>query len=401
MCSIETVDCPPADWPRIEANVVYGNPRCTGFSTITAGYGADCHGPWAKACQDIHDLTAYALNNYDVIVWESVQQAFTVGRPLLDYLVNDVYGPAGYRVAHLLLNAASFGNAQQRKRYFFVAYRGHKNFNVSPPEIEPHYPVTYDALWDLRDRKTHAGDIHSKQGTDYNFDTHTDLTTHEWECLHILPNGWDLNLLARWDLERMPKKYQDCWRYRTSDMPFSMHGIVRLNWCRPHPTIHSSACRFVHPERHRPLTVGEISTVMGWPCIPVGPNPVAQIAKGVCPEVATWLGHQVQYYLDDAWGSEDWESSYCPKRCEWVGSDAHGKLEKTFDLTKYVGTIFDRSRYDVDMLQRHRFNVDSHTGELVRPWTKIRESSGPHDRAKGVRIRSEVDEVDVLDESTP
>lgn len=366
-----------AQWPDVEAQLCYGNPRCTGFSCITAGYGEDCHGPWAKQTLDIHELCHYAAGRCDLVIWESVQQAFTTGRPMLDYLRDEIFAPRGYRIAHVLLNAASFWNAQQRRRYFFVAYRDDRNFNIRPPGISPYEPTLYDAIWHLRDRPAHEGRI-GKKGEDYDFDTYLKLTKNEKHVLPKLPNGWGLNGLARWDYDSLHPDQKLTWDARESNMPFSMHCIYRTNWMRPSPTLHSSAGRFIHPDHDRPLTVGELSTIMGWPDVPRGAMPVAQIAKGVTPQAGRWLAEQAKAYLDDEWGSEDWESSYNPNTAVWEGRSARGQLEKTFDLTRYVGRVFNRERFDVTEFHGRRFNVQRGTGRTARPWSDVAESVRRH-----------------------
>ena len=360
------VNRPNRDWPDLQADFIYGNPRCTGFSTITAGYGDACHGPWSKQTQDIHDLMGYAIGRADVIIWESVQQAFSVGRPLLDYLRDEVCKPNHYRVAHILMNASSFGNAQQRKRYFFVAYRDDRNFNIEPPQIGMTKPCTADWLWDLRERETRAAQLWAR-GAEYDGDCYCDLTPDEWAAVPHLPNGWDLNAMGRYAIDLLPPKMQRTWRFRTSDMPFSMHGIVRTNWLTPFPTIHSSAARFIHPSHNRPVTLLELSTIMGWDGrIPVGYQPVAQIAKGVVPSAGEWLAKQAMYYLNGAWGDQDWESSYDPHKGEWVGRDTHGQHEKIFNLTRYTSHVFKREDYPHVQLHEHRFDVERRRAQLAR-----------------------------------
>lgn len=345
---IETINEPEAKWPDIKADFCFGNPRCTGFSCITSGYSGDTHGPWAKQTKDIHDLCEYAVDRYDVICWESVQQAFTTGRPLLDYLRDEIFVPKHYRIAHIMLNAASFGNAQQRRRYFFVAYRNDRQFNIVPPEITPWYATTYDAIWDMRHRKTNPCKLWCD--ADYDADSYTQLTDDEWAIVPHLPYGYDTNALARKARHLLPEKYQVTWDYRLSDMPFSMHCPHRCAYQRPFSTIHSSAGRVIHPEHDRPVTVGELSRIMGWgDLIPHGKNPVAQIAKGVVPQAGTWIAMQALMYLNNKWGNEDWESSFNDVTAEWEGRDTKGAVEKYFDLTRYVGKQYDEDRFDPEV----------------------------------------------------
>lgn len=372
---VKTINGEPEEWPAVDAAFAYGNPRCTGFSTITAGYDESTHGAWAKQTCDIHQLCNYAVGKYEAVIWESVQGATTTGRELLDYLRDEVFVPAGYRIAHVLLNAASFGNSQQRKRYFFVAYKKDRNFNVVPPDISPYYATMYDDIWDMRDRPTR--EIEHNNSLDYDFDTYYKLTDLEKVCVPKLPNGWNLNMMARYDYDSLPEKYQKKWDTRCSDMPFSMHCIFRTNWMRPSPTLHSSCCRFIHPDLNRPLTIGELSTIMGWEGhIPQGKAPIAQIAKGVCPAAGTWLAEQVELFLNDEWGDEDWESSYNPITATWEGRNTEGALEKTFDLTKYVGHNFDKDRFP-GVEPKHLFNIDDH-GRVIRAWKEVARATNSH-----------------------
>lgn len=340
-----------ANWPDIrDAQFCFGNPRCTGFSTITSGYGEDVHGPAAKCTVDIHQLCNYAAGRFDVIVWESVQQAYSVGKPLLDYLVKEVFEPKHYRVAHVFINAASFGNAQQRKRYFFVAYRDDRNFNIVPPDISSYYNTVHGAIGHLKDRETHAGKLYGDH--EYDFDTYVDLSDDEWAVVPHLPNGWCMNIFAKYRTHLLPPRMMTTWKLRASDMPFSMHCIGRINYNRPSPTIHSSACRMIHPELDRPLTVGELATIMGWPDIPVGSAPSAQIAKGVVPDVGQWLAEQAILCIDNHWGKDDFESSFNDNTGEWEGRDCESErpLEKVFNMTKFVGK--DYRHYDDSAIRR-------------------------------------------------
>lgn len=376
---VECINCASEDWPKRSGHMLFGNPRCTGFSSITGGYDDDTHGPWAKQTVDIHQLVDYGIaNSFETIVWESVQQAFTTGHDLIKYLVEEKFAPAGYRIAHLFLNAASFGNSQNRKRYFFVAYKRGKNFNIVPPNIDHYYETVRSAIWDLRDRQTNE----MESPHVYDRDSYIKLTPNEKAVLGRLPSGWNLNMLVKYDYDAMPDDFKLKWDVRNSAMPFSMHCIHRLQWMRPFPTIHSNASRFIHPWRDRPITVGECATAMGWgDAIPAGPKPFAQIAKGIVPDLGEWLTQQVIRYLDDEWGDEDWESSYCPVSGEWRGGDVDGALEKTFDLTTYCGRVLRDSTHGQDVRrQRVLFNFDRYTGERIRPWGVVKAGYKGDDR---------------------
>lgn len=324
----------------------YGNPRCTAFSSYSAGASIKARGPTADCTQDIWDLCRFGLHaDLDVIAFESVQQCYTVGRPLLDRLRDELFVPNHYRIAHLFVCTAAEGNAQRRKRYFFVAYRDDKNFNVSKPALPGRCTTVRDVLEEPRfaEARVREYKLNGTDNIDYDANCYTELTDDEKSVLSYMQEGWSLNHLARTyneSLGEINAHFGQLWRRRTSDLPFSLHGIARIrnDWfC---PTIASTSDRLIHPIKDRPLTLGEIAAMMGWPegHIPVGPNPVAQIGKGVVPATAAWLAAQIRDYLDDAWSEDDFESTY--RSGEWFGTDYTRTLshpvEKVFNMTAYL-----------------------------------------------------------------
>jgi len=373
VCGVNTVNSDAKDWPKIEADWVFGNPRCTGFSCITSGYSEETHGAWAKQTRDIHELMEYGVkNDYPVICWESVQQAYSTGRELLDYLRDQWCVPNGYRIAHLFINAGTFGCPQMRKRYFFLAYKKDANFNIVPPDLYPWRPATYDPLYQMKDMEAYEYPFHTSDG--YDGGAYCQLSEDEKEVVPLLPNGYCLNRFAKYSPTSLPEHYRFVWMARTSDMPFSLHCISRTSWLNQFPTMSSSCIRQIHPEHHRPFTVRELAAAMGWgDNIPVGRNPGAQLAKGVVPAVGQWLAEQVDLYLDNHWGNEDWESSYNHRDCVWEGDDVHGADEKVFNLTNYVSTI--RRSHDVlpygGVPHKYRFNLDPDTGKPIIPWDEL------------------------------
>lgn len=325
------------DWPVHNVEFTYGNPRCTGFSCITSGYGEDTHGPWAKQTKDVHDFCHYSIaTGADIIIWESVQQAYSTGRLLLDYLRDELFVPAGYRIAHVFVNAATFGNAQNRRRYFFVAYRNNRNFNVTPPDIQDHGTFANTIGCHLH-RKTTAKNYLSRNA-EYDEDTCLELLPDEVAILPHMKEGEHMNGWARDNedlLEAIAPHYFEVWLRRGSMMPFSLHCIQRPKWSGHCPTLHSSCSRIIHPIHNRTLTVLELSTIMGWDMIPRGWWPQAQLAKGVVPAVGQWLAEQAKAYVDDVWGNDDWNTKYSKQTGVWEGERCDGDVEKVIDMTQY------------------------------------------------------------------
>jgi len=324
----------------------YGNPRCTAFSSYSAGAGCDVRGPFAGPTRDIWDLCEFGIRaNLDLISFESVQQCYTVGRELLDVLVGKLHANR-YRVVHLFVNTAAEGNAQKRRRYFFVAYRNDRNFNVMMPDL-PKYRTTVGDVLDrpeFQNRLVHEGKLYGKTNTNYDRDTYVNLSPLEKELIPYLHQGQSFNDFARNnenDLKRLSSAYFEKWKHRTSEIPFSLHSPTRLKQNGHCPTISSTSTRLIHPTKSRPLTVSEIAAMMGWPksFIPVGPNPIGQIGKGVVPATGEWFAEQVKLYLENYWDDEDFESNYNHRVKRWIGNEftkTNGPIEKVFRLTDYL-----------------------------------------------------------------
>jgi len=339
------------DWPLIkDCDLIFGNPRCTGFSCITAGQGENTHGPWAKQTKDVHDFCRYvAAAQPQVAVWESVQQAFTVGRPLLDYIRDEIIVPAGYRIAHLFINSAMFGNSQNRRRYFFVAYKRNLKFNAEVPKLPKYKATLTEAIALLASRKTNEARL-GREGEPYNADSSLLLSCREAAVVPHLATRQCLNNFAKTQLTLLREvcpKYADTYETRISERPFSMHCIRRLDWDRQCPTLHSSCSRLIHPDLNRALTVRELATIMGWSHVPVGDLPVCQIVKGVVPAVGQWLAEQVEHSLNKDW-STDWETKYNHHTGYWDGQYTEAD-EKIIDMTHYYPKI---RRIDDDV-QKH------------------------------------------------
>ncbi len=334
---------PKGEWPvDQDAAFVFGNPRCTAFSTCTAGHKT-AHGAFAPQTKDIIQLMNHSVGNYDVIVWESVQQAWTVGKPLLEQIVREL--PDTYRVAHVMLNSASFGNPQNRKRYFFVAYRDHLTFNVEPPVMQNACSLA-DAIWDRKDRETR---MIRPCDPDYDEDCWMRMSPDNLHTLKGLPSGKSLNWLADNRPEALHEKLLDQWLLSDKRHVFmGAFSIHRLHWLRHCPTIHGAAGCFVHPWCHRGMTVGELARCMGWEeVIPKGKNPLAQLAKGVVPELGEWLAHQVKDCLDHKYAPSD--------DCEFVAyrsghleeQSSKDKKEKFIDMTNWVAPLKEEDEYDI------------------------------------------------------
>ncbi len=326
------------------ASFCYGNPRCTSFSSYSAGADRSVRGPYAEPTRDIWDLCKFGLiAGFNLIAFESVQQCYTVGRELLEVLRDELFIPNNFRIAHLFVNTAAEGNAQKRRRYFFVAYRDDRNFNVMLPNLPKYQTTVGDVLNKFINRPTREGKFNGKNFA-YDADSYKPVKGREKAVVSRLKEGESYTRFAKYRLEELKsisEYHYEKWIHRTSGIPFSLHAPVRLRWNGCCPTVSSTSRNFIHPRRDRPLTVRELAALMGWPknFIPVGQNPIAQIGKGVVPATGEWFAEQIKLYLEDFWKDEDFESSYNNKSKRWVGNTfakTNKPIEKIFRLTNYI-----------------------------------------------------------------
>lgn len=119
----DSVASPPEQWEVVPANFVFGNPPCSGFSTLSpkAFRGTD------SAINDyMWELVTYAGRVApEIVAWESVQQTFRQGLELMRQLHAKLEEMSGheYHLTHVLHNNLSHGGTSMRRRYFWVASR--------------------------------------------------------------------------------------------------------------------------------------------------------------------------------------------------------------------------------------------------------------------------------------
>lgn len=127
---------PAPEWEVLEAEYVFGNPPCSGFSTLSP---ASYRGMDASINNCMWELVRYAAAvKPEIVAWESVQQTFRQGLPLLRDLHAELEERSGHRYTlfHVLHNNAALGGVSIRKRYFWVASR--IPFGVEKTTIDPY-----------------------------------------------------------------------------------------------------------------------------------------------------------------------------------------------------------------------------------------------------------------------
>lgn len=277
-------------------DMLYGNPRCTAFSCLSGGCSSRRRGPDAEPTVDIRQLCHYGRRHRATfIVWESVRQALSVGRSLVEDEQRKFLA-AGYDVTHLTMTTKNFNCAQNRRRYFFVASRTRLQILAPPSVRQPTLGDVVEPL--LRRRVQEVKNLPRVFCTDP--DVCPALNPDERAVTSLLHEGESLNALCRYryeELERASPRYADICLFRHSNLPFGLHGLRRLRWDAVCPTLHSGSKNWLHPRLDRKLSVAELAALMGWETTPLGLKAIEQIVKGIVPSVGEWLARCVEVSL--------------------------------------------------------------------------------------------------------
>lgn len=134
-------------WTPYRVPLVFGNPPCSGFSLLS-------HKDFRGSASPINSCM-WALINFaarcdpEMVIFESVQPAFSQGRDLMQALRASLEEQVGrpYDLVHVLHNANAVGGCAERRRYFFVASR--IPFGIEIPTVT-RVPTLMDAIGDLR-----------------------------------------------------------------------------------------------------------------------------------------------------------------------------------------------------------------------------------------------------------
>lgn len=294
----EFQEAEPDQWEPRPADLVFGNPPCSGFSSRgTVVWYKDEHG--VRRSKDIRSENSsindcmYALVRYaarcnpQVIVFESVQGAFTRGRDLMQDLRADLEARTGtfWNLYHVLHNVTDLGGAQIRKRYFWVASR--IPFGVDPMQ---HEPVTVrDRIGDLENVELGSLDGHNIDWTDGQQRIHELATRFDWPehdrsgpvYARAVEAGVELD---HWNGGLVTDK---------GDTQFSPRRLV---YDAPSCVLTGDApWKIVHPTQPRTLTHREIARLSGfpddWSCTEYMAKRKNNYwwGKGICVEAGQWI----------------------------------------------------------------------------------------------------------------
>jgi site-specific DNA-cytosine methylase len=265
-----------------------------------------------------------------IIVMESVRQAYTIGRSLMQhlrYLIEERTG-LRYDLYHVMQDALELGGAARRPRYFMVLSQ--VPFGVEYPTVG-RVPYLRDVWSDIRDHPlTWEAQPYRRPPTWWSAKARGDNTTFDGHQRHMglpirraldlydmveenggWPPGWSIGRVAEHCYDTLGK-LPDSWTHMipkllTKKPRFHMGfaSITRWDPNKHGRVIMGSALDMVlHPWEPRTITHREAARVMGfpddWKIKPLRRNAGlrATWGKGITTQCGRWIGEQVTHALD-------------------------------------------------------------------------------------------------------
>ena len=325
-----------------------GTPPCSGFSLLNSSKNANKRGPDAAINSCMKDLVTYASKctgldgepGPEIVSYESVQQAYSIGRPLIQALRNILERNTGqkYAITHVKMSGASVGNAQMRHRYYPVFHR--IPFRIEAPNVEKVFTY-HDAIGDLMGLKL------QKEWQPYVEEPFTEYQRERWSDDGGVTDHWTqetttLNKLLEeiypyWnageDITKPLQRYYDehgrpprhmrdkAWNgpgvpdpnNPQKDLPI-VNGWSWPNRVHPHKPGYvltgGGIMAFVHYSEDRLLTARECSRLMGYPDDwtwkhAKSPMHQSMLIGKCCPVqsgkwISGWVAEAIQNYHGDA-----------------------------------------------------------------------------------------------------
>lgn len=267
-----------------------------------------------------------------VMIMESVRQAYTGGRPLMQALRAKLEELTGlrYGLYHVMQDAIELGGAARRPRYFMVLSR--VPFGVEYPTIR-RKPLLRDIWSDLRDHPlTWQSQPYRRPPTFWTERPRAGCTTFDGHQVHRglpitraldlmdqvatnggWPAGWSIGRVAQHAYETMGK-LPPSWEHMTPKLlrkkwHMGFASITRWDADRPGRVIMGSALDMVlHPWEARTITHREAARVMGfpddWRILPLRhqANLRATWGKGISVQCGRWIGDWTRASLDGSPG---------------------------------------------------------------------------------------------------
>lgn len=312
------------DWDITHTDVVTGNPPCSGFSTMTSKH---LRGTDAAINDCMWAFVSYVARAKPTIAaFESVQQAYVMGRPLMQQLRAYLEHETGlkYHLTHLFHNGLDHGGPANRPRYFWVVSQIPFGVEIPEPDAVPTFkdvcgdlggleetwePQPYrrpDNWWSSRRRNPEGvvdGFIGRKLSDWERIRQMFEMMDGEW------PQGWRQQDVMQ-EIYRRHGKLPPIWESQTERL-LAANWYMGVNQARrwhndkPCHVITGAALQVViHPTEPRLITHREAARIQGftdaWRIWPV--RDVKHLhrtwGKGIPVDAGRWLGYWIKRALD-------------------------------------------------------------------------------------------------------
>jgi DNA (cytosine-5)-methyltransferase 1 len=269
------------EFPLVD--VVIGGPPCQGFSPLNMrGVGLERRGLWRDYLRALEQAepALFVMENVPQLLRSAEYAAF-----------HDAARDLGYTVDGKVLNAADYGVPQRRRRAIVIGSRFGPHRWPEPTHHPPdEVPAGGQAWRTFRDAVRGL----PLEPTGENWHNPRNPRALSLERYQTIPGEGE----GRFDLAaRRPDITPACWLRKKSG---STDVFGRLWWDRPAYTIRTEFYkpekgRYLHPSRHRPITVREAARCMSFDDDFVLPThqPMTTVAKQVGNAVPPMLARAV------------------------------------------------------------------------------------------------------------
>lgn len=277
----------PAAW-RDDYDLIYGNPPCAAWSQ--AGRRGERWRTDPRVHCTTKHLSLVERHRPRFWVWETIQATWNRGRSFVDDVASEL-ARQGYHVTALLHNAKWIDGVQDRRRLFVCASR-HAPFRPERPD-----QLERKLLWDAANALRALNDL----GVPY--EGPETKHTYLWKDT---PDGKKL-------CDTFDRLYLDNSLKDERGKKFTGIGSVsgrpgfqlrRLPSTGPAPTV---VVPMMHWSKERWLTEREMSEICGFPSSwawcrgrKLTGAIINEMARGVSPKVAAWLGQEIAEHLKGA-----------------------------------------------------------------------------------------------------
>ena len=319
----------PEQWSVVDADVVFGNPPCSGFSVMSNKHFRGADSP-INEC--MYNFVRYAARvGPAVAVFESVAVARTRAdglvlmrrlRELLEELTHDSWDL--YHVRH---NALSVGGAAMRRRYFWVVSR--VPFGVEIPALR-RIPTLNEIIGDLADHPlTWSRQPYVRPATWWSSSRRSKEQVFDGHAVHVTPlenRIMDLLAAVEWNpgeaiatiarrhydrYGRLPLSWQNTEKKIVAN-DFSMGFTTPVRWDGAgfaRVITGGSLATVVHPTKNRLITHREAARILGFPddwraaTLRHLPGLSLTWGKGITVDCGRWIGSWIREALDGSPGS--------------------------------------------------------------------------------------------------